>query len=76
MEPFAGLMTGTALFLCKEIFARTRGKIGETGEQKAGQQPDGYEIGLERNGKVSIGFGNKQEKHAEVDASINHFFRF
>ena len=41
MEPFAGLMTGTALFFAGK-FSPGRGENWETSEQKAGQQPDGY----------------------------------
>ena len=54
-------------------FRPDEGKIGRLVSRKQGSNRTDIEIGLERNGKVSIGFGNRQEKHAEVDASINHF---
>ena len=50
--------------------------MGRLVSRKQGSNRTDIEIGLERNGKVSIGFGNRQEKHAEVDASINHFSDF
>ena len=56
-------------------FRPDEGKIGRLVSRKQGSNRTDIEIG-QKNGKVSIGFGNRQEKHAEVDASINHFFDF
>ncbi len=57
-------------------FRPDEGKIGRLVSRKQGSNRTDIEIGLEKNGKVTIGFGNRQEKHAEVEVSINQFSHF
>ena len=57
-------------------FRPDEGKIGRLVSRKQGSNRTDVELGLEKAGKVAIGFGNRQEKHAEIAASVDNFQRF
>ncbi len=55
------------------VFRPDEMKIGRLVSRKQGSNRTDFEVLLDKNQKVSVGFGNRQENHADVNIEVSRF---
>lgn len=58
------------------VFRPDEDKLGRLVNRVQGSNRTEFTLGLEKKGKISIGFGNRQERHADIAININDFIKF
>lgn len=58
------------------VFRPDENKIGRLVSRIQGSNRTDVILGLEKKGKISIGFGNRQERHADVKIDLNDYRKF
>lgn len=58
------------------VFRPDEDKLGRLVSRVQGSNRTEFTLGLEKKGNMSIGFGNRQERHADIAININDYKKF
>lgn len=58
------------------VFRPDENKIGSLVSRIQGSNRTDIVLGLEKEGKIAIGFGNRQERHADIKVDVGEYKKF